>query len=70
MASTPKPVRKARKEFAKKAMRVQGISRKEAAHKAKMSGAGHKFSEMGMKTSGKPKKIKSGYGRHSAYREE
>lgn len=57
MAATPKPIRKARKAFAKKVQKVQGIGRKEAAEKAKMSGAGHKFSEMGMKMSGKAKKI-------------
>ena len=57
MASTPKPVRKARKEFAAKVAEKQPhLSKKEVSQKSKMSGAGHKFNEMGHKTSGKPKK--------------
>lgn len=56
MAATPKPIRKARAKFAMKAEKIQGISKKEAKEKAKMSGAGHKFSEMGHKQTVKTKK--------------
>jgi hypothetical protein len=56
MAATPKPVRKAQKSYAKKSAEHHKTSLKEGMKKAKASGVGHKYNEMGHKVSGKTKK--------------